>query len=73
MKIFNISKHIYYLFKPNNNNGLLNSYEDVFVPKILLNLYNIILLLLIKVLEIIKDISVLIKRIFKLLYLVFKN
>ena len=41
MKRFNISKHIYYLFKPNNNNGLLNSYEDVFVPKILLNLYNI--------------------------------
>ena len=41
MKRFNVSEHIYYLFKSNNNKGEHNSSEDVFVPKIFMNLYNL--------------------------------
>ena len=41
MKRFHLSNHIYYLFKSNNNEGSQNSYEDVFVPKIFINLFNL--------------------------------
>ena len=41
MKRFHVSKHIYYLFKSNNNEGTQNSYEDVFVPKIFINFINL--------------------------------
>ena len=41
MKRFHVSNHIYYLFKSNNNDGKHNSYEDVFVPKLFINLYNL--------------------------------
>ena len=41
MKRFHISNHIYYLFKLNNREGTQSSYEDVFVPKIFINLFNL--------------------------------
>ena len=41
MKRFHLSNHIYYLFKSNNNEGSQNSYEDVFVPKLFINLFNL--------------------------------
>ena len=41
MKRFQVSNHIYYLFKKNNIDGLQNSYEDVFVPKIFMNLFSL--------------------------------
>ena len=41
MKRFHLSNHIYYLFKSNDNDGTQNSYEDVFVPKIFINLFNL--------------------------------
>ena len=41
MKRFNLSKHFYYLFKPEHSGAEQKSREDVFVPKIFMNLYNI--------------------------------
>ena len=42
MKRFNISQHIFYLFKPENDFGTeQKSREDVFVPKFFVNLYNL--------------------------------
>ena len=41
MKRFQVSKHMYYLFKRNDNEGIQNSYEDVFMPKVFINLYNL--------------------------------
>ena len=41
MKRFQVSKHMYYLFKRNDNEGIQNNYEDIFVPKIFINLYNL--------------------------------
>ena len=42
MKRFNLSQHIFYLFKPDNNFGTeQKSREDVFVPKLFVNLYNL--------------------------------
>ena len=34
MKRFNLSKHFYYLFKPEHSGAEQKSREDVFVPKI---------------------------------------
>ena len=42
MKRFNITKHIFYLFKPDDNSGSeQKSRDDVFVPKFFMNLYNL--------------------------------